>query len=156
MKLNYFLFVIYSFILLGCMQNTDLEKERGNLIKTDLEFSKLSAEKNAAEAFYAHFAEDGIQLVPNSDPIRGRDAIKKEMSGGGGFVLTWQPKYANVSKSGDIGYTWGIYKTTVQISQSEKIERTGKYLTVWKKQKDGTWKVAADIGNKDITNESKK
>ncbi|MDI6780166.1 MAG: DUF4440 domain-containing protein [Bacteroidota bacterium] len=59
---------------------------------------------------------------------------------------------AEVSNSGDLGYTWGTYKTKFEGAQGKPLERTGKYLTVWKKQNDGGWKVIADIGNQDTPN----
>jgi ketosteroid isomerase-like protein len=146
--------VILVLGFLGCGQYLDTNKEKENLIKTDTEFSNMSLEKNAAEAFSTYFADDGIQIRPNGEPIVGKSAIREHLSSGGKFTLTWVPKQAVVANSGELGYTWGVYKTTFQGPNGEQLERTGKYLTVWKKQPDGKWKVAADIGNQDRQKEN--
>jgi ketosteroid isomerase-like protein len=153
-KLN--LLTLITFLgIFGCKENMDMNKEKEYLIKTDTEFSKMSSEKNAAEAFYTYFANDGIQIRPNGEPIVGREAIREHLSSGGKFALTWEPKNAEVANSNELGYTWGVYKTTFLGPNGEQLERTGKYLTVWKKQPDGKWKVAVDIGNQDQQKENK-
>ena len=64
------------------------------------------------------------------------------------YSLTWQIEDAGISKSRDLGYTSGPWQQ--QISQEGKIiKSSGKYLTIWRKQKDGTWKV---IGEKAFQN----
>jgi len=61
--------------------------------------------------------------------------------------LTWSPVGADISASSDLGYTWGSYEFRAKGKDgSAKVEH-GKYLTVWKKQADGNWKVAVDMGN---------
>jgi ketosteroid isomerase-like protein len=63
------------------------------------------------------------------------------------YVLDWSPKYAEVAKSGDMGYTWGTYNLAYKDENGEEQKSYGKYLNVWKKQTDGKWKVAVDMGN---------
>jgi len=54
---------------------------------------------------------------------------------------------ADISASGDLGYTWGKYEFCAKGADgAEKVEH-GKYMTVWKKQADGSRKVAVDMGN---------
>ncbi|MBU1297688.1 MAG: nuclear transport factor 2 family protein [Bacteroidetes bacterium] len=145
----YLLPVLLFLVFLGCGQNINLDREKENLLKTDAEFSQMSSEKNAAEAFYTYFADNGIQIRPNGDTIVGKDSIREHLTSPQKYILTWEPKMAEVSNSGDLGYTWGTYKTKFEGPQGKPLERTGKYLTVWKKQNDGGWKVIADIGNQD-------
>jgi quercetin dioxygenase-like cupin family protein len=79
--------------------------------------------------------------------VTGSAAIRKaytEMSSAPGFSLSWVPTKAEVSASGDLGYTTGAYEMTMS-GVSEK----GKYVTAWKKQSDGAWKVTEDIFNAD-------
>jgi quercetin dioxygenase-like cupin family protein len=63
-----------------------------------------------------------------------------------GFSLRWTPVKADVSAAGDVGYTVGTYEASMN-GATEK----GKYVVVWKKQPDGTWKAAEDIFNADAT-----
>jgi ketosteroid isomerase-like protein len=63
--------------------------------------------------------------------------------------LTWQPTRADVSRSGDLGYTVGSFERKSSDPQGNPAVRRGKYVTIWKKQADGNWKVVVDIGNLD-------
>jgi len=115
-----------------------------DLIQSDIAFSKLSVEKGPALAFKEFLTETSIMLPQNSQPILGIEAIYKSMENSGSTqILSWKPQGGKVSLSEDLGYTWGIY--TLQIPHNNKIQ--GKYLNVWIKQADGTWKVEVDMGN---------
>jgi ketosteroid isomerase-like protein len=60
--------------------------------------------------------------------------------------MRWQPISAEISKSGDLGYTVGSYTITRTDEKGDLVVGTGKYLTVWRLQKDGSWKVEFDTG----------
>lgn len=84
------------------------------------------------------------------DFVRGRDAIRAsyaEMFSRPGFSLTWEPIEAVVSASGDLGYTLGRWRSRSVHADGKTVTGQGKYVTIWKKQKDGSWKAAVDIGN---------
>jgi ketosteroid isomerase-like protein len=66
------------------------------------------------------------------------------------FAVSWQPTKAEASRGGDIGYTLGTYELTLNNPQGTPVTDRGKYLTVWKKQADGSWKVAVDTFNSDL------
>lgn len=134
-------------LAVSCESKLDLEKEKQNLLKTDIEFCRTSVEKGAAEAFYLYLADDAVQLPASSPPIVGRQAIRDRMTGGSEAVLKWEPAKAEVAKSGDLGYTWGNYELTLQGEDGKTEKVSGKYLNIWKKQPDGTWKAIVDIGN---------
>lgn len=65
-----------------------------------------------------------------------------------GFKVTWKASRADVSASGDLGYTAGAYALTATNAAGIAATETGKYLTTWKKI-DGAWKVIEDAGNSD-------
>lgn len=114
------------------------------LIKTDLAFSELSIKKGAAYAFREFLTKDAIMLPQNGKPIFGIHEIFKSISQSSkNGILSWIPQNGKVSYSNDLGYTWGIYK--LQLKDGLIIE--GKYLNVWVKQKEGSWKVEIDMGN---------
>jgi ketosteroid isomerase-like protein len=141
------LFLLPWILLSSCGSKIDLGKEKESLLKTDIEFSKTSVEKGAAEAFYLYLADDAVQLPAGLPPIVGRKAIRERMTGSSKAILKWEPAKAEVAKSGDLGYTWGSYELSWQ-GEDEKTEKLyGKYLNIWKKQPDGTWKAIVDIGN---------
>lgn len=61
-------------------------------------------------------------------------------------TLTWEPTVAVAASSGDLGYTIGVYTRRVVDPEGKTSEKTGHYVTIWKKAGDGRWVVAVDIG----------
>ena len=61
--------------------------------------------------------------------------------------LTWSPVAADISASGDLGYTYGTFEFRSKDKEGKETVNHGKYMSVWKKQADGSWKVAVDMGN---------
>ena len=112
------------------------------LKSADSAFAALSVARGAQAAFVAFAANEAVLLGPPGAPMtRGREAI------GAAFaefpkdaVLDWAPVTADVAGSGDLGCTVGEASISARNSYS-------KYLTVWKRQADGTWKFVADGGN---------
>jgi len=115
------------------------------LLNTDVEFAKASVAKGAAEAFALYLADDAMQMPAGGNPILGKQTILAGM--GSGYVLSWEPKRAEVAKSGELGWTWGTYELHTKDAEGKPVVRYGKYVNVWRKQKDGTWKVILDMGN---------
>jgi uncharacterized protein (TIGR02246 family) len=64
-------------------------------------------------------------------------------------TLTWKTTAVHVAQSGDIAYEYGAYNFVTTDKQGRLKTQPGKYVLVWKKQADGSWKVAIDIDNKD-------
>jgi ketosteroid isomerase-like protein len=128
----------------ACRQTVNVEQERTALMAVDREWSQTTKEP---EKFASYFADSGTVYPPGMPMVTGGEAIRKtytDMSKAPGFALSWSPTKAEVGASGDIGHTSGTYEMTMG-GTSEK----GKYVTVWKKQSDGTWKVTDDIFNAD-------
>ena len=135
------------FILIRC-QSIDNEAEKEILLQTDKEFAKFSVENGAATAFNQYLTEDALELPAGRNPIEGRENIVKLMNEGKDtYTLDWSPQVAEVSKSGELGYTWGFYTLTYNDENGKEQRNYGKYLNIWKKQLNGDWKVAVDMGN---------
>ena len=118
----------------------------------DEAWSNVAAAKDAA-GFASYYAEDGLVLAPNEERVAGKEAIKKwvdGLMGSPGFSVSWKTDGAGVSKSGELGYSVGTYELTMNDSKGKPQKDKGKYLEVWKKQADGSWKVAADMFNSDL------
>ncbi|NIV14843.1 MAG: DUF4440 domain-containing protein [Aliifodinibius sp.] len=141
------LIAVSIFVFCTCTSGIDLERERETLLQTDFEFAKTSEEKGAVEAFYAYLDSAAIMFPINAHPVFGKEAIHKRMSNAPNLSLTWEPKQVEVSKSADLGYTWGTYQYETRASDGASVVGYGKYVNVWKKQQDGSWKVVIDIGN---------
>jgi ketosteroid isomerase-like protein len=116
------------------------------LRKMEAEFMQAAAERGSA-GYMSYYAEDAVELPNGEAPIQGKGEIAKMMS----FLdnkdsrLTWTPIGADVS--GDIGYTYGTYEFHGKDKDGVSIVDYGKYTSIWKRQKDGSWKVVLDMGN---------
>jgi ketosteroid isomerase-like protein len=63
--------------------------------------------------------------------------------------LTWSPVHADAGASGDLGYTWGRYHYEQVTKDGKTVTEDGTYVTIWKRQKDNSWKVVLDGGDPD-------
>jgi uncharacterized protein (TIGR02246 family) len=101
----------------------------------------------------SHYADDADVLPPGAPIMKGKDAIRTglgAMLADKSLSLTFTTASAQVSKSGDLGYTEGTYAMTLTNPKTKKVvTEKGKYVTVYKKQADGTWKAIEDINNAD-------
>jgi ketosteroid isomerase-like protein len=118
------------------------------LKELEAEFMKAAAEKGS-QGYMSYYADDSVE-VPNGAPlIQGKAEIAKGM----GFLddknnsLTWSPVGADISASGDLGYTYGNFEFHAKDKDGKPVVEYGKYTSIWKQQKDGTWKVVLDMGN---------
>jgi ketosteroid isomerase-like protein len=102
--------------------------------------------KHGHDAFLTYFAEDGVEIVDGGG-IDTKDAMRKQPPWPEGTTLTWTPVKAEMSASGDLGYTYGNYVYTAKNKDGKLVANYGKYTSIWKKQKDGQWKVVVDMGN---------
>jgi ketosteroid isomerase-like protein len=119
---------------------SDVEAE---LLRTDREFCALAQRVPIGEAFRTYLAEDGTSMPQGRPFLHGRDAVAKSWSGApAGDKLSWTPQFARAAAGGDLGYTYGTWTYT----SGEGVQH-GKYVTIWRRQEDGTWKAVFDGGN---------
>ena len=123
-----------------------MEKEIEKLRQTELAFSQMSVEKGMAAAFIFYADKDVIKLGSDGQfPIIGKDSLVASFAGKPpqAFTLEWSPVRVEVSQSADLGYTFGNWIFT----NAKKEKSYGVYMTVWKKQTDGSWKYVLDGGS---------
>lgn len=123
----------------------DLDSERDALMAVD---KALFESHEDIDAFLS-FVADGAHFMPEDAPLAQGDAIRTAWEGLislPGFGLEWQASTAEVAASGDIGYTIGGY-TLVFEQDGTPMRIDGKYVTIWHKQPDGSWKMQVDCFN---------
>src|SRR5690349_20881860 len=99
-----------------------------------------------ATAFIQYAADEVIKPNPNRQPIVGKEALVKFFEGAKqDFELTWEPLKADVD--GSIGYTFGNWFLKTKTPDLRDTTLYGNYVSIWKKQGDGTWKYVLDTGN---------
>jgi ketosteroid isomerase-like protein len=122
------------------------------LRKADKDWSN-AAQMKQVDSWVAFYTDDATVLPPNDKAASGKDAIGKtigDMLALPGFSVSWQPTTVEVARSGDIGYAQGTYELMMNDPKGNPITDRGKYLEVWKKQADGTWKCSMDMFNSDL------
>jgi ketosteroid isomerase-like protein len=122
---------------------------RAAIRDADLAFAKVTKERGV-DGWVEYFADSGVQVTPGRNVV-GRAAIRELMAaelGDTTHLLSWRPTSAEVSRSGDLGYTIGRWEWGARLGSGAPARR-GTYVTIWRKQGDGTWKVVLDVGNAD-------
>lgn len=144
--------LLTGIVLLACAPagpKVDVEAERNEVLATDRLWSETPPD---VDAFVANMTPDAVFLAGNApaaeDPAAIRGAVE-QMFGAEGFALSWSPARADVSACGDLAYTVGSYQHTSEDAAGNLRTVPGKYVTVWKKQDDGTWKVVVDAPSED-------
>lgn len=111
------------------------------MVESERKFYQTGQEKGTRAAFLEFLADDGIVFRPG--PVNGKEVWGKRPESG--FDLIWEPTFAAIARSADFGYTTGPARWRAN-KQEEKFSGYGQFVSIWKKQKDGSWKVALDCG----------
>ncbi len=101
----------------------------------------------------AHYADNGSVLMPDLPIMNGKDAIRaglKEAITDPKFSLELATAKVEVASGSDLAYSQGTYEVTATDAKTKKaVREKGKYVEVYKKQPDGSWKIVEDINNAD-------
>ncbi len=117
----------------------DLQAERLALMEADKAWFESHED---VDAFLTLMADDAF-LMPDGAPGARGDSIRttwEQLLSMPGFGLEWRATSAKVAEAGDMGYIIGTYELTVEQDGASMVT-VGKYVTVWEKQADGSWKV---------------
>ncbi len=99
------------------------------------------------------YADDASWLPPNAPIANGKEAIRAgwaQLLASPGFAIDWQITKLDISRAGDLAYTLYAYQLTMRGPDAKPLTDRGKDMAVWKKQPDGSWKIAADTFNSDL------
>ena len=149
MKLETFsIALLITVLFISCRLKEPVDTK--SLTEADLYYSALSAVKGRNVAFLALFDSAGVMLGPHHTPIEGHAALTKLLLSHTDttYMLTWNPSFAKVAQSGELGYTYGIYKLTDR--KTKKLLDEGTYTTFWQKNTKGVWKAVLDTGNEGL------
>lgn len=134
----------------GCAKKVDVAGSQAALRAADQEWTQTVGN---VDAFVGYMAPDGSIMPPNEPATTGTESVRAwatQMFGMPGFSVVWTPTQVEVAASGELGYTTGTYRLSMQGPDGAAVNDTGKYLTVWKKDASGAWKVQYDAFNSDI------
>jgi len=118
----------------------------------EVEADKAAAAKDL-DRYVSFYADDAALFFPNAPLVTGKDAIRKTtdaLFATPGFSLSFKTTKVEVSRSGDLAYSYGTNTVTMNDPKGKPLTDKGKYVAVYRKEPDGKWKVVADIGNSDL------
>jgi ketosteroid isomerase-like protein len=153
-KFLFFVFIVFSFTACNLFTNKKSiagPEEKQKMMDADRAFSKLSVQKGMKNAFLEYIDSNGVLLRPNQFPIVGADAIDFLIQiNDSTYTLQWEPKSGAIAQSGELGYTYGLYALK---PSGKDTTIYGTYVSIWKKQSDGSWKFVLDSGNEGVGEE---
>jgi uncharacterized protein (TIGR02246 family) len=123
----------------------------------DAQWSAAAAAKDLDKTV-SYYAADALLLPPNAAAATTKEAIrtawKQEIEGA--VSGSWKATKVDVAKSGDLAYITGTYEFVSKDESGKQSTDHGKYLEVFRKQADGSWKATVDIWNSDLAAETEK
>src|SRR6478672_11548151 len=115
-----------------------------DMADTEREFARTARVKGIRDSFLDFFAADSIAFTPDVTSARDR-LLKQEATPFSVNELLWEPRTGDVASSGEIGWLTGT-STFIDHAAPDATPRYGNYLSVWRKQADGRWRVFIDVG----------
>ncbi len=134
--------VLLGWAAAGLSQGYDLQPTLDSLVQAERAFSSWSVRKGMREAFLNFLADDGILFRPG--PVAGKDWWRAAKTPPSPVVLVWRPVQAQISRSGELGWTTGPWE--LRMNGSGEVTGHGQFISVWKRRPDGPWKVVMDAG----------
>lgn len=135
------LFVAFG-VITSLAQAQKASEALQKMIATERAFAQMSLDKGTKMAFSTFFAPSGVTFQ-NNLPTNGQLHWQKQPEDKG--KLQWKPLFANIALAGDLGFTTGPWAYFTRRTDASP-NATGSFVTIWKKQPDGSWKVALDLG----------
>ena len=144
-------FALLSFAFVGTMVADDTKIEQA-LRDLDAKWSAAAGAKDIDKTV-SYYSEDAVVMPPNAPSAKTRETIRsawKEMLTTPGAAIRWKATKVEVAKAGDLAYVSGTYEQLMTDASGNQAKDRGKYVEIFKKQTDGTWKVIVDIWNSDL------
>lgn len=139
--------ILFTAAAFGQQPAADLESAKRAIRIADLELAKAVADRSL-QSFVALVDDDAVFF--GKEVSRGRDAVSKAWLPyftDRSLFLKWHPTQVEVSSSADLGYSIGEYQRIGKDRSGNPETATGSYVSIWRKQPDGKWKVVLDIGS---------
>lgn len=126
-----------------------ISKDVQFLFDLEKKFQQAVKEEGGA-AFASFFAEDAVTINNKQEVVSGRANIAGSAKWSpADLQLSWAPQGGRMSPAGDMGFTWGHFVERSKDKSGKQATRSGRYMTIWKRQQDGAWKVVMDASNEE-------
>jgi ketosteroid isomerase-like protein len=126
-----------------CQAQEFSDPDLQSLVEAERAFSLMAKEKNTRDAFLAFLSDDAVTSVPGQGPRQGKQYLEEQTPNES--WLYWYPVYTDIAASGDFGFNTGPWEFR-QKRTDENPLAFGQFVSIWKKNAKGEWRVAIDIG----------
>lgn len=122
----------------------DLPADLSAMVETEREFARTALVKGVRDAFLDFFSDDAIAFAP--DPISAKERLRSRPAQPPSVQeLKWEPRTGDVASSGDVGWLTGP-AIFLNRAAARPAPQHSNYLSIWRKQPDGLWRVFIDLG----------
>ncbi len=134
--------ILVGWLLTGtsCASPIDRESALESLIAAERSFARTAERAGVREAFIAYLADDGVLFRPR--PVNAQAYLRDQAPTPG--TLSWQPALVDVAHSDDLGFSTGPWE--YRREPGAEPVAYGQFFSIWKRQTDGSWRVALDHG----------
>lgn len=137
---------------------TDTSDVRNEIRNIDKDFSAFSESNGIKDAIEKYMGVEGVLLKTNHLPVVSKDSVvaffsKKKFQN---FKILRTPAYIDVSKSADLAYVYGTYDASGTTPKGNLISSKGSYVSIWKKNTEGSWELVLDSENEGLVPVAKK
>jgi len=150
MRAQYLPILILCAINLSCQPSIDIQNERASLLETDAKLGELSLSSNNVDEFVAFYSSDAMVIPPNDQVLKGIPDIREFLAfwvEKSEYSVTWKPESAMVSNDGTAGQTFGSIRFAGPGLGATPFVTFGRYVSVWRKGKTGSWECVVNIWN---------
>ncbi len=148
-RFGVFAIMVLAMMAAGCGANHKVipSTEEAAIRRTDAGWL-AAASAHDLNRILPFWADDATILAPGTPAIVGKDAIRKYVSSSfatPGFSITWKTEKVEVSQSGDLAYSSGTDRISLNAPDGKSVTEENRAVAIWKKQPDGSWKCIMDV-----------
>jgi uncharacterized protein (TIGR02246 family) len=141
-------------VTIRCGQPTiDKRAEGDKVMQLSKEWATVASSGNVDKTV-SYWADDAYLVSAGQPPLKGKQAIRQMVIDSykiPGFRISWEPQSVEVSDNGDMAYVIENSHVSFSDSAGKPVTQHSKAVSIWKKQRNGTWKNVVDISTPDAT-----
>lgn len=135
----------------GCSStSSSFDSDDRESIETTAEAWRLFVSQRDVSSVGALYTRDAVLMPPNSGVVRGRAGIE-DFFAAFPEIQDLKTVLLEIEGDGDLAYVWGTYSMNLVLpGSSPPVADRGKYVEIWRRQEDGSWRIDRDIFNSDL------
>ena len=134
----------------ACQPTVDRAAVTKALLEADRAWAALAEATAPVDSIVAYWSPDARVILPGQPIVVGTAALRNMVAGTRaipGFHISWTPDSAVVSPGANFGYTYGTNRITAPDPTGPLHTMEGRYIAIWRKEPDGSWRCTVDISN---------